>query len=72
MDPEDLCTAIDMLENAPSADSLVAVTEVTGAHPSRFKKIGKDGILVDAFPGFTGARDLLMLLATFECGSLLI
>ena len=48
---------VRMLRSAPSADSVVAVKAVTGAHPSRFKDIcTESGLLVDAFPAFPGPR----------------
>lgn len=46
--------AMARLEAAPrEVDSVVGVREVTGSHPSRFKRIDPDtGLLVDAFPAF--------------------
>ena len=45
--------AVAALVADPSADAVVAVTRVTGAHPSRFKAICPDsGRLVDAFDAF--------------------
>lgn len=47
----DVSNAVRALCAAPEADSIVAVTPLTGAHPSRFKQIdAASGLLVDAFP----------------------